>query len=254
MAISIKKSAVKLVLFVGIISILSCSLGRIQTRNYYILSYTPISKAPANSRRPYPYSLQIGRFEVQRIFNRQNILYRYSPNQIQYYELQQWAVRPDYMITDTVFKHFEASTLTNRIGIDFFESRPDFRIEGTVEALEKLDSGDIFFAHLAMTFKMLNVENGQQIWEYSFDQRSQVFQNEMVYTVRGLSSILQTQLDVIVNQLDSLFLATEMGLSQEIANPPEISEEPTETKPASEKLDESSFEIIPEKKRDQEGK
>ena len=254
MIISMKKHRLILVLLIGIVSILACSIGRIQTRNYYILSYTPVSKVPVTSKRPYPYSLQIGRFEVQRIFNRQNILYRYSPNQIQYYELQQWAVRPDYMVTDVVFKHLEISSLTNRVGIDFFETRPDFRIEGTVEALEKLDSGDIYFAHLAMTFKMLNVKNGEQVWEYSFDQRRQVFQDEMVYTIRGLSSILQAQMDVIVNQLDSLFLAMTTGLPQEIVNSAEPSEKPTKTESISEDLDESAFEIIPEKKEEQEEK
>jgi len=254
MDISMKKNRLILVIFIGIISILACSIGRIQTKNYYILSYTPVSKTTVTSKRPYSYSLQIGRFEVQRIFNRQNILYRYSPNQIQYYELQQWAVRPDDMITDMVFKHLETSGLTNRVGIDFFETRPDFRIEGTVEALEKLDGGDIYFAHLAMSFKMLNVKNGEQVWEYSFDQRKQVFQDEMVYTIRGLSSILQAQMDVVVNQLDSLFLAMVTGSPQEIINPTEPSEKPAETKSTSEDLDESAFEIIPEKKREQEEK
>ena len=236
MIISMKKNRLILVLFICIVSILACSIGRIQTRNYYIISYTPVSKVPVTSKRPYPYSLQIGRFEVQRIFNRQNILYRYSPNQIQYYELQQWAVRPDYMVTDVVFKHLETSSLTNRVGIDFFETRPDFRIEGTVEALEKLDAGDIYFAHLAMTFKMLNVKNGEQVWEYSFDQRRQVFQDEMV------------------NQLDSLFLAMATGLPQEIFNSTGPSEKPTKTESTSEDLDESAFEIIPEKKEEQEEK
>lgn len=254
MIITMKKHGLILVLIVGIVSILACSLGRIQTRDYYILSYTPVSKAPVTSKRPYPYSLQIGRFEVQRIFNRQNILYRYSPNQIQYYELQHWAVRPDYMVTDMVFKHLEASALTNRVGIDFFETRPDFRIEGTVEALEKLDAGDIYFAHLAMTFKMINVEDGQQIWEYSFDQRRQVFQNEMVYTVRGLSSILQAQMDVIVNQLDSLFLSMETGALPEIVDSTEPTEKPAQMESSSEDLDESAFEIIPEKNREQKEK
>ena len=235
--------------------LVSCSLGRIRVKNYYIISYTPASTPPAASQRPYPYSLQIGGFEVQRIFNRQTILYRYSPHQIQYYELENWAVRPDYMLTDMVFKHFEASTLTNRVGYDFFETRPDFRIEGKVEALEKLDAGDIFFAHLAMSFKVLRVADGQQIWDYSFDQRKQVYQSEMVYTVRGLSSILQAQMDIIINQLDQLFLSISTGgklpaKAPKVTGPAgrgsEKPDQPVEVK--DDGIDESDFEIIPEKR------
>ena len=223
-------------------------------RNYYIISYTPTSVIPAVSKRPYPYSLQIGRFEVQRIFNRQNILYRFSPHQIQYYEFHHWAVRPDYMLSDMVFKHLETSNLANRVGIDFFETRPDYRIEGTVEALEKLDAGDMFFAHLAMSLKMLRVYDGTQVWEYSFDQRKQVFQEDMVYTVRGLASILQVQMNVVVSQLDSLFLAMGKGLPKETKPAEKPSEQPAKIESSSEDLDESQFEIIPEQKikRDEE--
>ena len=247
-----EKRGLKLGILCGITLMLACSLGRIPTRNYYIISYTPVSKTPATSNRPYPYSLQIGRFEVQRIFNRQNILYRYSPNQIQYYEIQQWAVRPDYMIGDMVFKHLEASNLANRVGIDFFDTRPDFRIEGSVEALEKLDAGDIYFAHLSMSFKMLRTADGAQVWDYSFDQRKQVFQQEMVYTIRGLSSILQSQMDVVVSQLDSLFYAIQTGKREGITSFKEPSEKKPEVK--SEDLDETDFEIIPEKRLQREEK
>ena len=247
-----KKHRLKLALLLATALIAACSMGKIPTRNYYIISYNPIPKAPVNSERPYPYSIQIGRFDVQRIFNRQNILYRYSTNQIQYYELQQWAVRPDYMVEDMVFKHFEASNLTNRIGVEFFDTPADFRLEGSVEALEKFDAGDLYFAHLAMSFKMLRISDGSQVWDYTFDQRRQVYQEEMVYTIRGLSSILQAQLDFAVNQIDSLFYSMQPGMENEFIIPKDITEE----KPAvsSDGVDESDFEIIRDKNVPQEDK
>lgn len=254
----IKKYGLTIAAVIGIALILACSAGRIRTKNYYIISYTPSPKQTAISNRPYPYSMQVGRFEVQRIFNRQNIMYRFSPHQLQYYEYQQWAVRPDQMITDMVVKHLEASNIVNRVGTEFFETRPDYRLDGTVVALEKLDAGDLFFSHLAMSFKMLRIEDGAQIWDYSFDQRRQVFQQEMVYTVRSMSAIFQSQMDVVVSQLDSLFLAMETGPSDEIdatVSPdktPETISVPKE--PAAEDLDESDFEIIPEKNRLQKEK
>ena len=217
------------------------------TRQYYIINYMPQTTIPPGSKRPYEYALHIDRFEVQRIFNRQNIIYRYSPNRIQYYELERWAVRPDYMIRDVVFKHLEASRLTNHVALEFLDIKPDFRLEGTVEALEKYDAGDLFYAHLAMTFKMLRVSDGQQVWTYSFDDRRRVYSGEMVHTVAGLSAILQANMEVIIGQLDSLFLTGETGL------PPVRDEaaQPAATSPDSTKsgIDESGFEIIPEKKK-----
>ncbi|MFC1693374.1 ABC-type transport auxiliary lipoprotein family protein [Candidatus Latescibacterota bacterium] len=227
---------------------LSCSFSSLPTKNYYTINYTPVSHISATSNRPYPFAIQVGRFEVQRIYNSQNITYRFSPHQIQFYELERWAVRPEYMIRDMVFKHLEASNLTNRIGVEFFDSKPDFRIEGTVEALEKLDAGDLFFSHLAITFKMLRVEDGEQLWNYSFDQRRQVYSKEMIHTVQSLSSIFQSQMDLVVGQLDSLFLSFETG-KQLIKRGETESAKPVGTDSSAEEIDESAFEIIPEKRQ-----
>ncbi len=185
--------------------VMSCGFGKKPpSRNYYIISYTPENRAAAAARGPYQYSLQIQRFEIQRIYSRQNIVYRYTPQELKWYEYQQWAVRPDYMFTDLMYKHFAASGIFNRVGTEFLETRPDFRLEGTVEALERLDAGDIVFAHLAMSLKMLRTVDGVQVWETSFDDRKQVYQKEMVYTVLALSQIMQTRMNIAVAELDSL--------------------------------------------------
>ncbi len=232
-----------------ILLILACSWSStIPTKQYYIINYTPDATVPATSQRPYPFALQIGRFEVQRIFNRQNIIYRYSPNRIQYYEIERWAVRPDYMIRDMIFKHMEASKLTNHMSVDFLDIKPDYRIEGSVEALEKYDAGDLFFAHLAMTFKMLNVNDSEQVWSYSFDRRRQVYSEEMVHTVSGLSSILQSEMNVIVGQLDSLFLSVQTGVPW-MTESGKVLPAPADADSTDDGLDESAFEIIPEKKK-----
>lgn len=225
----------------------ACSIDKIPTKQYYLINYKPVSNFPVTSKRPYPYALQIGRFEVQRIFNRQNIIYRFSPNQIQYYELERWGVRPDYMIKDMVFKHLEASKLTNRVSIEFLDTRPDYRLEGTVEALEKFDAGDLFYAHLAMMFKMFKVDDGIQVWNYSFDQRKQVYSKEMVHTVRSLSSILEAQMNIVIGQLDSLFLSMETG-APFMTEDKDVPALPALADSTAGGIDESAFEIIPEKK------
>ncbi len=227
----------------------SCILMKssIPTKNYYIINYPPVITASPGSQRPYPYALQVGEFKLQSIFNRQNIVYRFSPVQIQYYELEQWAVRPDQMIANLVVRHLELSGLTNRVGIDFFEIRPDFRIEGMVEAVEKYDAGDVFYAHLAMSMKLLRTSDGNQVWEYSFDQRRQVYHPEMIYTVQSLSSIFQSEMDIIVGQLDSLFLAMSTGKTLPRTPVEAAPQKPVMSDSTGVKIDESGFEIIIDK-------
>ena len=152
------------------------------------------------------------------------------------------------MFGDIVLKHLETAGLTNRIGTDFYDSRPDFRLDGMVEALEKFDAGDLFYAHLSMSFKLLRVSTGEQVWTYSFDQRRQVFQSEMVYTVRGLSAIFESEMDVVATQLDSLFHALSGGSPASPVTPGEAGPglTPADEPSGSDGVDESAFEIIPE--------
>lgn len=235
-------------LLAGVFPFISCGMlgSKTPSRNYFEINYPLESRAAVESGRSYPYSLQVQQFGVQRIYNRQNIVYRFAPQELKWYEYQQWGVRPDYMITDQVFKHLESAGLFNRIGTEFLETRPDFRLEGTVNALERLDAGDLIFGHLAMSLKMVRTADGQQVWEYSFDERKQVYQKEMMYTVIALSQIMQSRMNSVVSQLDSLFAslgggALMKGQPVKVQEPRKAAEDTSKTK-----KEDTGYEIIPE--------
>lgn len=227
---------------------LSCSVKNLPTRNYYQITYTPAKQTLTGSHRPYPFALQVAPFAIQRIYDRQNILYRFSPNQIQYYEIERWAVRPDIMLTDVAFTHLESSGLVNRVGQTFLDSRPDFRLEGTILAIEKFDAGDLFFAHLAMSFKLLRASSGTQVWEYEFDEREQVYQREMVYTVRALTSIFEKQMNTVVGQLDSLFLSMDRRARETGPGSGGLPSPPEESAPGDSTHEDPGFRIIREER------
>jgi ABC-type uncharacterized transport system auxiliary subunit len=241
---------VQMVIFLfGMSYFFSCGfLGTtLPIRSYYLISYNPQPKIPPGSQRPYPVSLEIDRFSVERIFNNEKIVYRFNPERLQYYEYENWAVRPEYMITNIVVRHLVASKICNRISTEFQDIKADYRLEGSVDALEKYDATDVFYAHLAMSFKLVRLIDGHQVWDYSFDQRKQVFQKKMDFTVNALSSIMESQMDIVVNQLDAYFLSLEKGIPQE--SRPESKIQSIPAKPdTSASLQEKGYEIIPEKK------
>ena len=102
-----------------------------------------------------------------------------------------------------------------------------------------------------MTIKVVNIASANEVWSYSFDQRRQVYSADMVQTVRALSDIFQSQMNVVVGQLDSLFLAESTGLTMDDTSTqiPRIIEQRPDAPADSAKIkiDESSFEIIREK-------
>lgn len=232
----------------GIFYFVSCGLlgTTIPVKSYYQISYIPQPIDIPGSQKPYPFSLEVGRFTVQRIYNNEKIVYRFNPEQLQYYEYEHWAVRPEFMITDIVMKHLDATKLCNRISTEFLDIKPDYRIEGSVDAIEKYDATDIFYAHLAMSFKMVRAIDGQQVWDYSFDQRKQVFQKKMSYTVITLRSIMEAQMDSVVKQLDAYFLSLEKGTPQDTKQQLKLQAVPALPDTVS-GTTEKGYEIIPEK-------
>ena len=180
--------------------------GRVR---YYTLSYTPKRVLSSSSMTRKPRSLRIERVEVPRLFDRTNIIYRESPQEIQFYPQYQWAVQPSDMITDTIEKHIISSNLFTDISREFLDFRPEYRFECSIQALERFNAKNTWFGHLSMIMRLINVADGKQVWQHSFDERRRVTRPEMVYTVQALTQIIETQMDVVINNLNSYFVAVD---------------------------------------------
>ena len=189
----------------------------------YMIHYQP---RPSKIRleasgRPYPFKVQLKRFEVLRMYDRSQIMFRYSPHELEYYRYKNWAMKPADMITDRVQAHLVSANLFDELRREFLDAYPDYRIEGTVDALEKLEGGDIYFAHLAMTFRLIREEDRKEIWRYAFDERKKVYEPDMVYTVMALSEILETQTIHVIKELDRIF----QGITGQTGKAPSVVQE-----------------------------
>ena len=191
-----------------IVFLTGCAQQRRRVR-YYTLSYTPKRLVSSSSMTRKLRSLRIERVEVPRLFDRTNIIYRESPQEIQFYPQFLWAVQPSDMITDTIEKHIINSNIFTDVSREFLDFRPDYRLECSVHALERFNAKNTWFGHIAMIIRLIHVADGKQVWQHSFDERRRVTRPEMVYTVQALTQILETQMDVVVDNLNSYFIAVD---------------------------------------------
>ena len=178
------------------------------SRHYYTIDYLPRKIRLEGSGRPYPFKVQLKRFEVLRMYDRSQIVFRYSPNELKYYLYKNWAMKPGDMIMDRVEAHLLSANLFDELRREFLDAYPDYRLEGTVDALEKYEGGDLFFAHLAMTFRLVRQEDRKEVWRYAFDERKKVYEPDMVYTVIALREILETEMINVIRELDRIFRET----------------------------------------------
>jgi ABC-type uncharacterized transport system auxiliary subunit len=174
----------------------------IRQRRKFIIEPLPLRLALPNSARPYPYRVEIKKFSVSRVYDNNKIVYRLSPHEIRETDDELWAVRPSEMVTDAVEQYLRDARLFTDIRQEFLDAAPDFTLTGTVKAIERYDSGDLWFARLNMSIRLVSGRS-ELIWEREFGQEEeQVFNRDFSYTVETMATLLRDYMDQAVREID----------------------------------------------------
>ncbi|MCL2284470.1 MAG: PqiC family protein [Fibromonadales bacterium] len=189
--------------------------ARVIESSYYQLDYVPTPKEMLNSAA-YPYTIRVKDFDVAEAYRRNNIVYRQSPYQLHYYNYELWAVKPEYLISDVLFRHLEAAKMFVEVRRSIDVEEPDFTISGTIRALEEYDNQDEWYAHLAINMNLQDNRTKRIVWSREWDYRKKVSNLEPIYVVRGLSELLELINNEAISDIDAV-MASILGKPREPA-------------------------------------
>jgi ABC-type uncharacterized transport system auxiliary subunit len=159
---------------------------------YYVLDYLPTPPKERLEKGPYPFSLRVRDCNIAEAYRRTQIVYRQSANQMQFYSYHMWAVDPDRMINDLAVKHLKAARLFENVTRAVESFVPDYYMGCDIQAIEEYDNKDQWFAHMAVEYSIEDAKTNQIVWKKLYDLRKKVAQQEPVYVVRELSSLLES--------------------------------------------------------------
>jgi cholesterol transport system auxiliary component len=179
-----------------------CFFGRAPETKYYTLDYAPAPAAERLERGPYPYTVRLREPTIAEAYRRSQIVYRQSAFQMQFYSYQLWAVDPERMIGDLLFKHLRAARLFDNVSRAAESVPPDFQITCDVRAIEEYDGADKWYAHYAAEYQLLDEKTGQVLWKQLYDLRKAVPQQEPVYVVREIAALVSLAHDRLVEELE----------------------------------------------------
>jgi len=179
-----------------------CFFGQTKETKYYMLDYQPTPSAERISRGPYPFVLRLKEPSVAEAYRRTQIVYRQSAYQMQFYGYHLWAVDPDRMIGDLLLKHLRSARLFENVIRTVESYSPDYSLTCDIQGIEEYDSKEYWYAHLAVEYQLVEEKTGQVVWKKLFDLRKTVQNQEPVYVVRELSSLLETMHERLVQELD----------------------------------------------------
>ncbi len=203
----------KLLLLLLFIPLLFLVCGKIPVKKFYMINYEPEPLLERKTTGPYPYSIRIKDFSIERAYAKQEIVYRKSPYELQYYYYRVWAVKPTQMITDMVQKHIASTGIVSQVVRRLDEGiTPDYELSGTIEAIEEYDSDEIWFAHLAIRMVLTRMKDNRTVYYRRFDKRKKVSQHEPEYVINVLSQVMDFIMTQALHDID-VVLADEHGIT-----------------------------------------
>ena len=187
--------------------------GKAEIRQHrrFIMEAEPLSLSLPYSERPYPFKVEIGAFEVSRLYDQEKIVFRLSPQEIEDDRYHRWAVRPGNMITDAVEQYISDAHLFTDIRQEFLDTTPDFTLTGTVKAIERFDSGNLWYARLVMSIQVVDKRNEIFWGPRNFDSGLvQVYLKDFSHTVVTLSRLLQRNMAEVIRELNLEFFTRKL--------------------------------------------
>ncbi|MBN2496993.1 MAG: membrane integrity-associated transporter subunit PqiC [Deltaproteobacteria bacterium] len=194
----------------GTILILVAACSMVPENTYFTMAYTlvPEQTEPA---RPLPVSVRVRELEVTPAYDKERIVYRFSPYEYKYYNYMLWAVKPQRMVTEMMIRHFEDARLFANISREFGDIRPDYELSGVLQAIEEIDSGDEWYAHIEFTLRVSRYSDGAVIWSHRVDAKKKVYNKSPVYVVKALSELMEAEMTKIVDELRTLLSGQQRG-------------------------------------------
>lgn len=227
-------AALFVLLAAGGCSSLFAGKAEIPDRRKFIIEGEALRLGLPLSERPYELRVQVERFAIARFYERDQIVFRLSPEEIRDDRYNLWAVRPSEMITNAVTGYLRSANLFTDLRPDFLDEAPEFTLTGTIDAIERFDSGDRWWARLDGSLQLVDGE-GRIFWQHRFDPNEvEVFERDMAYTVQGMNQILRQNMADAVRSLDRALLIRKASaegrdltglLHQENGNGPAVSTE-----------------------------
>ena len=141
-----------------------CLGGSTEPSRYYTISAESISTSGATSDT----RVHVKKFTIDPAYQRSNIVYRESPYDFMFYDLDLWATRPEQMLTQVTGEYLIKSNLFKSVDLKPM-GKPEFELLGNVDAIEEIDEGSSQYAHLAVQLTFRKVGEDTPLWEKRYD-------------------------------------------------------------------------------------
>lgn len=167
-------------------------------KEYYVLEPDSlITGKDIQVTESLPYNIDIREFTIAKAFSQPRIAVRLKSHKINYYYYHLWATHPSSAITYMVFRLIDGCDLFKRTNLGF-SVESDYLITGNIHKLEIIEEDDNLYAHLNISFKLIDNKKNQVEVRINRDRKALLEEK----SINGFAA----QISTFLQQLTSEFL------------------------------------------------
>ena len=163
--------------------------GRVQYPKYYTLNLpAPPDPPPAENVHA---AVAIREFSAPAYLRQGAIVYKPSPEQIDFYAYHRWAINPREFVTNSVIDRLRASGDFARVKP--YDGRPDtqYVLSGRLEKLEEIDYAGGIKVEVAISAQMTNLATGLTVWTKAVSEVGDVNKRDVPAVVSEMNRTME---------------------------------------------------------------
>jgi len=184
-----KRTLMTIVLSLAALAILASCGGKVRYPNYYTLNL-PAPPDPPAAENAHA-AVAIREFRAPAYLRQGAIVYKPSPEQIDFYTYHRWAINPCEFVTNSVIERLRASGDFARVKP--YDGRPgiDYVLSGRLEKLEEIDYEGGVKVEVAISAQMTNLATGATVWTNAVSEVGDVNKGDVPAVVSEMNRTME---------------------------------------------------------------
>lgn len=180
--------------------------GKVRYPSYYTLSL-PAPPDPPSAENAHA-TVAIREFRAPAYLRQTAIVYKPTPEQIDFYAYHRWAINPCEFVTDSVIERLRASGLFARV--KSYDGRPDseYVLSGRLEKLEEIDLDGGVKVEVAISAQMTNLATGATVWTNSVSEVGDVEKRDVPAIVSEMSRTMDRAMSKLLSSIHASVAAS----------------------------------------------
>jgi len=179
--------------------VMSVGCGRVRYPKYYTLNLpAPPDPPPADNVHT---AVAVREFSAPVYLRQGAIVYKPSPEQIDFYAYHRWAINPREFVTNSVIERLRASGDFARVKP--YDGRPDaeYVLSGRLEKLEEIDYAGGVKVEVALSAQMTYLATGATVWSNAISEVGDVNGRDVAAVVSEMNRTMGRAINKLLSSM-----------------------------------------------------